>query len=71
MEESDCILWETQDYGETWEEKLTIPKELKKSMIFCGTITKKGSLIFGAYSDILDKAGKEVDLLQEPKMTMP
>lgn len=68
MEESDCILWETQDYGETWEEKLTIPKELKKSMIFCGTITKKGSLIFGAYSDILDKAGKEVDLLQEPKM---
>lgn len=68
MEESDCILWETQDYGETWEEKLTMPEELKKSMIFCGAITKKGSLIFGAFEGILDKSGKEVDLLQEPQV---
>lgn len=67
-EESDCILWETQDYGDTWEEKLMMPKGLEKGLIFCGTITGDGSLAFGAYTDIFNKAGEEVDLLQEPKM---
>lgn len=68
VDDSDCILWETSDNGESWEEKITMPKGMEKSVIFCGLIKKDGTLVCGMYESILDKAGQEVELLKEPKV---
>lgn len=66
VEDSECILWKSNDDGESWEECLTYPEELCKSIFLCGCILEDGSVVSTVYYDMMEKAGQEVDLLNEP-----
>lgn len=65
VEDRECILWKSNDDGESWEECLFYPEDLSKSIFLCGCILEDGSVVSTVYYDMMEKADQEVDLLNE------